>query len=299
MKKLCFIFIIFVFCSISIFGDNDTQEEVGSFLFLPNSSNQFVNEEQAFIQLNNLAQYLSNKNIIPGQIIVYGYAAFAPNRIESFDLSRERAVFVINELRKRGVSKDLFSDPVGYGSVYLWGNNANEDNRKLNRRVRILLSGEFPILITQEIITAEIETLIPGNVYKNQAMPEYTQKESSFKLPWWLLLALFILLLLLLLFFLLRKRSQKPINKDGGANAQPQILKTNTESAPVTAAFTVNLDEKIRIRAYELSRQRNVQGDYRDQDWYDAIREISAWYTARGYSVSNDNESWWATRSYS
>ena len=299
MKKLYFIFIIFVFCGISIFGDNDTQEEVGSFLFLPNSSNQFVNEEQAFIQLDNLAQYLSNKSLVPGQIIVYGYTAFAPNRIESLNLSRERAFFVINELRKRGISKDLFSDPVGYGSVYLWGNNANENNRKLNRRVRILLNSESPIHITQEIITAEKETLTPGSIYGTQAVPEDTQKESSFKFPWWLLLALFVLLLLLLLFFMLRKRSRKPVHKDGGVNAQPQILKTNTEPAPVTATFTVNLDERIRLRAYELSRQRNVQGNYRDQDWYDAVSEISVWYTAHGYSVSHDNGSWWATRSYS
>jgi len=299
MKKLYFLFIIFVFCGISIFGDNEIQEEVDFLLFLPNSSSQFVNEEQAFIQLDNLAQYLSNKNLIPGQIIVYGYAAFAPNKIESFDLSKERAFFVINELRKRGVSKDLFSDPVGYGSVYLWGNNADENNRKLNRRVRILLGGESPVPITQEIINAETETLIPSSVYINQAEPEDTQKKSSFKFPWWLLLALFILLFLLLLFFLLRKRSRKPVRKDGGASAQPQILKKNTEPAPVTATFTVNLDERIRFRAYELSRQRNVEGDYRDQDWYDAVREISDWYTSRGYSVSNDNGSWWATRSYS
>jgi len=300
MKKLYFIFILFVFCGISIFSDNDKQEEVDFLLFLPNSADQFVNEEQAVIQLNNLAKYLSNKNPVSGQIIVYGYAAFAPNDIDSVDLSRERAFFVINELKKRGISKDLFSEPVGYGSVYLWGNNTDEDDRKPNRRVRILLSGESPIPITPEIINAETETVIPAGVNKKQAMPEDTREKLSFNFPLWILLILPVFLLLLLLF---KKKSQKPIPKKTTESVQPQIPKT--ETAPVQAAVTeddsiivvttVNLDEEIRFCAYEYFQRRNGEEDYRDQDWYDALQEISALYTARGHSVFYDGGYWWAS----
>jgi len=300
MKKRYFIFIFFVFCGISIFGNNNKQEEVDYLLFLPNSGNRFVNEEQAFIQLNNLAQYLSGKNLRPGQIIVYGYAAFAQNDIGSVDLSIERALFVINELQRRGISKDLFSEPVGYGSVYLWGDNANEDDRKLNRRVRILLDGESPMPITPEIVNAETKTVIPDRAHEEPVMLKDTPKKSG-KFPWWILFALAIFLLLLFLHLLLKRRFQRPVHKKETANAQPQIPKTDTVPAPVETMITstVNLDEEIRLRAYELSQQRNGQGDYRDQDWYNALREISAWYKACGHSVFSDGGCWWASRSFS
>ena len=291
-------FIIFIFCGISIFGDNDTREEVDSLLFMPNSSNQFVNGKQAFIQLDNLAQYLSSKNLTPGQIIVCGYTAFAQNKIEPFGLSRERALFVINELQKRGVSKDLFSDPEGYGSVNLWGDNFSENDRKPNRRVRILLGGESPVPVTQEIINVETKAAVPDSIHEEAAAPGDMTKKSGFKFPWWVLL---LLALLLLLFLLLKRKSEKPVHKDGGTNVQPEILKTEAVAKPVPtiAAYTVNLDEEIRFRAYELYKQRNGQGDYRDQDWFNALREISAWYMARDYSVTADGGHWWASRAYS
>jgi len=306
MKKRYFIFIFFVICGISIFSDNDRQEEVDFLLFSPNSSDQFVNDEQASIQLDNLARYLSNKNLTPGQIIVYGYAAFAQNDIESVALSRDRALFVIDELQKRGVSKDLFSDPVGYGSVYLWGNNDNENDRKLNRRVRILLDGESPTPVTHEVINAETETEKTDIVHEEpavtEATPEDTSKESDSKFPWWVLL-----LLALLIALLLKKRSRKPTPKNETTIVQPRIPEADPVPAPVpvpvpaaaTAVNTVNLDEEIRLRAYELSQRRNEQGDYRDQDWYNAVREISAWYTACGYSVFFEDGHWWASQSYS
>ncbi|MDR0301337.1 MAG: OmpA family protein, partial [Treponema sp.] len=205
MKKWYFTFIFFVFYGISVFGDNNKQEEIDFLLFLPNSSNLFADEEQAFIQLDNLAQYLSNKNFSPGQIIVYGYTAFAPNDIEPIDLSRERAVFVINELQRRGISKNLFSEPVGYGSVNLWGDNTDEDDRKLNRRVRVLLDGESPLLITQEIINSD-------SVYKESILRKDIPVKSGRRFPWWnwlLILALFTALI----FLLLKKRSRKTVNK--------------------------------------------------------------------------------------
>jgi len=277
MKKLYFTFIIFVFCGFLISGGSDIQEEAGYLLFMPNSGNQFENEEQAFIQLDNLAQYLMNKNLIPGKILVNGYAAYAPNNIEPVDLSRERAVFVMNELQKRGVSKELFSEPAGYGSVYLWGSNIDENDRRLNRRVSILVEGEFPVTIP-ETIDAGQKTIIPvkkaGNYHSN-----------------FLFRVLFLLAVFLILFLILLKEiSRRPAHKN---------TKTNTKSASSAASFTVNLDEQIRSRAYEISQQRKEQGDFRDQDWYNAAREISAWYTVRNYSVFTDGGSWWAYRAYS
>jgi hypothetical protein len=305
MKKLYLVLIFFAFYGFFVFGNNDMQEEADALLFLPNSSNRFVNEEQAFIQLNKLAQYLSNKNLMPGQIIVYGYAAYAQNDINSVDLSKERALFVMDELQKRGVSKNLFADPVGIGSVYLWGDNANENDKKLNRRVRILLAGESPMPITQDNITAKAErpkAETVNTVIKNPAVTKDRSKESSFKFPWWIL-ALLAFLLFLFFLLLLKGRSQKTVHKKGTANAHPKISKTETvpdftPQAAVTTS-TVNLDEEIRARAYELSRRHNGLGDYREEDWYDAVREISALYTSCGHSVYNDGGRWWASRSFS
>jgi len=323
VKRLCLIFIFFVFCGISIFSENDDQEEVDFLLFSPNSSNQFVNYEQSVIQLNKLAQYLSNKKLTPGQIIVYGYAAFAPIDIDSVDLSRERALFVINELQKRGISKELFSEPIGHGSVYLWGNNTNENDRKLNRRVRILLGGETPIQITEEIINAEPET-VPESV---QEMPPITQKEprekSDFNFPWWLLLLLPLLLLLLLL----KKRPKKSTHKETIVNTQqtpkadapkpapapepvppPPVIaptpepipvqETKHEAAapvPIMETTTINLDEEIRFCAYEHFERRGGVNGSREQDWYDALSVVSARYTPRGYSVFFKDGYWWAS----
>jgi len=292
MKKLYFISIFFVLCGISIFGSNETQEEVDFLLFLPNSSNSFVNEEQAFIQLDNLAQYLSNKNLVPGQIIVYGYAAFAPNKIKSVDLSKERAFFVMNELQKRGVPKELFSEPVGYGSVNLWGNNANENDRKLNRRARILLDGVSPVPITQEIMDAETdpEPVILTSAYEKPAAQENTSKETNFRFPWWLLILFTVFMFLLLL--LLMKMSRNPVEKSGNTTAD---IISDSDSSAASTANKVNLDQEIRVRAFELSRRHNEQDNYREQDWYNAVREISAWYTACGHSVFYDGRFWWAS----
>jgi hypothetical protein len=313
MKKRYFVFIFSVLCCIVVFGDTGTQEEVDFLLFSPNSGSRFENEEKAFVQLNNLAQYLLSKNLVPGQIIVYGYAAYAPNEIKSTDLSKERALTVMEELQKRGVSKELFADPVGYGAVYLWGNNDTENTRKLNRRVRVLLDGESPMPITQDVITAEAEAsanaedIIPEIVYTAPVTPEITiystLEKVSFKFPWWILPLLAFLALAFLLFFLLGKKSRKTVYKDGIINAQaPEaVIIPEPEPAKVTTTYTVNLDEEIRARAYELSRQRRIagqcdeQGDYRELDWHNAVREISAWYIACGHSVFSDGEAWWAS----
>jgi len=322
MKKLYLLFMIFIVCGIFTYGDNNEREEVDFLLFMPNSGVRFVNEEQAFIQLNKLALYLSNKNLNPGQIIVYGYAAYAPNDIRSDDLSKERALTVINELQKRGVPKAYFADPVGYGSVYQWGSNANENDKKPNRRVRILLDGESPVPITRKIIeaetgapqTTEIKPILEKKVAPRN-IPEYTPKRTNAKFPWWVL-PLFTLFLL----FLLIIKTRKPAHKEETAHTASQFTQMDIvpafvsvpetepeaelEASPeltrkeAVTTWTVNLDEEIRTRAYELSQQRGEKGDYRDQDWYNAVYEISSWYTACGHMVYSDGGYWWATRTY-
>jgi len=252
MKKLYFVFIFFIFCGFSIFGNNDNKEEVGFLLFMPNSGNRFANEEQAFIQLNNLARYLSDKNLKPGQIVVYGYAASAPNNFKSDDLSIERALTVIEELRKRGISKDLFAEPVGHGAVYLWGGNTSENDRKLNRRARIFLVPPMPV--TQEVITAEIETpkakapaagtprVEAGKTFKKETNAskysmKYPQKKANYKFFWWLLPLLAILLLFFLLLLLFKESSRKPAHKAETVKAEPPVSQTGIVPviAPVPA----------------------------------------------------------------
>jgi len=272
MKKFYFMFIIFIFCVFLISGGNDIQEEVGFFMFMPNSSNQFVNEEYAFIKLDKLAQYLLNKNLVPGQILVNGYAAFAPNDIEPFELSRERALFVINELQKRGVSKELFSEPAGHGAVRLWSSKSEEYDRKLNRRVNILLISESPVTNTGE----------------KPVIPVDTKTRSSLNFPFWIIFPLVVFIIPLL--HLLKEKYGRKTHKN---------TKKKTASSYSAASYTVSLDEQIRSRAYEISQQRKEQGDFRDQDWYNATREISALYKVRSHSVFFDSGSWWAHRLYS
>jgi hypothetical protein len=303
MKKMFLTFIFFVFCCIFVFGNNDTQGETDSLLFMPNSADQFVDREQASIQLDNLARSLSNIKLVPGQIIVYGYAAYAPNDINSDDLSKERALFVINELQKRGVSKYLFAEPVGNGSVYLWGDNVNENDRKLNRRVRIVLRDEPSVNVVRENKNTIIKTSVPDFIYNRR--PAVTTVDTpiqpNYKFPWWILVLLS--LYLLFLFIILLKRSRKQTYKEGIVKTQLQASETEnaSEFTPKSTLTTsmVNLDEEIRNRAYELSLQHYGLGDYREQDWNIAVSEISAMYKACGHSVYSDGESWWASRSYS
>jgi len=284
MKKLCLVSVFFVLIGFLAINAEE-QEEIDFLLFLPNSADQFVNHQQAMVQLDSLAKYLTSKELIPGQIFVYGYAAFAVNDIDAGSLSRDRALFVISELQRRGVPQNLFSAAVGEGSVDLWGDNSDDEDRSPNRRVRVVLDGA--IITPQTVKAAEPEIKI---TVKEEApvIQESTTDESSSKFPWWLLLLLLLLLLAALLFLLLKKKKKAEPEKA----AEPVIVPA---AAIATSTVTVNLQEEIRFRAYELYLQRNGQSENEYEDWCTAVIQISAKYRADGYEVYRDGD-WWAKK---
>ena len=302
MKKWVLAFVFFVFIVFLALGDTEKLEEIDFLLFLPDSSSLFVNEEQAMVQLDNLAKYLMGRELIPGQIYVYGYAAFADNDIESIALSRDRALLVINELRKRGVPQNLFSAPVGYGSVDLWGGNTDEEDRISNRRVRVVL-GDI-VLAAETRMAAEPEIKISG--MDNDEVPiipesiyEKPTNKSSSKFPWWILFPLAFLADLI--FFVLRKRKRtgrkktKP-EKAREPTAAPAAASESVKPIIISTA-TVNLEEEIRFRAYERYLLRNGQSENEYEDWCIAVIEICAKYEADGYQAFWASGNWWARKS--
>jgi hypothetical protein len=260
-------------------------------LFLPDSSNRFANEEQAMRQLDNLAEYLKDRDLVPGQIHVYGYSAAFANDIDPTDISMDRALFVINELKERGVSGDLFSDPVAYGAVDLWGGNTDEEDRSPNRRVRILLDGNFltPVVIQAVEPEVPIPAIEEEIAEKEIAEEVIVQKVSSEKkcsiFPWILLPLLLLLFFFFFLFFLFRKKRNKAVI--AGA---PIVV-----PAPTTVTV-VNLDDEILFCSFMLYLQRNGQSENAYEDWYKAVTIICAKYEADDYQTYAENGSWWAKK---
>ena len=276
MKNLCFVFILCVFIGSFAFSETNAHEEVDYLLFMPNSSNQLANEEQAMIHLDNVARYLMDRNLSPGQIHVHGYTAVAVNDIDSLDLSRDRAFFVIFELQKRGIPETLFADPVAYGEVDFWGSNIDEDERGPNRRVRILLDGH---VLTSDTIET-FDPIIDSDEEIVQEEPE--NDESTSKFPW-LLLLLIPLIGAILLF---RKKPRK----------KPETSKAVPVVEMVISYTTVNLEDEIRLRAYELFLERNGQNGDAYGDWCKAVIEICTKYEAAGYETYTENGHWLARR---
>ena len=247
MKKLCFLFVLVILIGFPAFIN--TQEEVDFLLFFPNSGSQFADEEQTMLHLDNVAIYLMDRNISPGQIRVEGYTAVAANDIDSLALSMERALHVINELQKRGVPEVLFAEPVAFGAVDIWGSNVNENSRILNRRVRIILdelvltSGAIeasdPDTLSAEVPGGGSDTLsVEGSGVEPWVISDRTIKASGFP---WILLFLAIPLIAVILFFALRSRKKtKP--------ARPEPVAAAEKSEPIAAAekpaVPVAADEK-------------------------------------------------------
>ena len=258
MKKLClaavFSAVFFVLIVFFAFGDTEEQEEIDYLLFLPNSSSLFVNEEQARVQLDNLAKYLIDKELIPGLVNVYGYAAFAANDIDPVHLSRNRALWVVNELQKRGVPYLLFSDAVGHGSVDLWGSNTNEEGRSPNRRVRVVLNGSVLVLeqSTGQVIESEVplpaepetadseilslSTHFDEEPIMEEAVIRYDATDRPRKeFPWWILLPIFIFVLIPYIFAKDKKRVVYKTTKPRKAVSPPSA----SVATPITASPVV------------------------------------------------------------
>jgi len=318
MKKLSLVSFFILFIILFAFSEPENQKEIDYLLFLPNSGSLFVDETQAAIQLDNLAKYLLDKDLTSGQIYVFGYTAFAANDMDSVDLSRERALFVINELQRRGVSRNLFSEPVGRGSVDLWGGNTNEEDRSPNRRVRVVLEGN--IVTPEAIEVSEPEIVISSVDEKEPVRQETMTKKPGAKFPLWLFILLFFLTQIAVLIFVLSMRKKswaaKPAEsvKTEPVKAEPvkieppkaepvktesvkaELVKVEPAAAPVIITkTTVKLDEEIRQRAYELYLERGSQHGNMAGDWYSALSEVCAKYKSAGYRIDFEGEHWWAS----
>jgi hypothetical protein len=314
MGKRYFVVVFIVFLGLFAFADTGEQEEIDFLLFLPNSAEKFVEEERAKIQLDNIAKYVLDKKPDSGQIHVYGYTADVVNDIDSVDLSKARALLVINELLKRGMARELFSDPVAYGPVDLWGDNIDENDRIPNRRVRIVLDGTVltpAVLATVEPVV-EPEIIITRGDDGETVKRESTQDKSDSKFPWIILLLLLALAAFLFLLSKL-KRKNRTTNPASAkpAPAEPRVIHASPPPASViapliipappdesvtTSEMKVNLDEEIRFRAYELYLLRYGQNEDEVNDWYRAVTEICGRYDASGYQTYKSDGSWWAKK---
>jgi hypothetical protein len=329
MKKLSLVSLFLFFITLFAFGAPENPEEIDHLLFLPDESRLFVNEAEAMIQLDNLARYLLGKNLASGQIYVYGYAAFAENDVDPVNLSRERALFVTGELQRRGVSRNLFSDPVGHGSVSLWGRNTDEEDRSPNRRVRVILDGN---IVTPEIINepeiikeSEPEIVISSADDREPVSQEAATEKSGAKFPLWLLFLLLFLALIAALIYLLSRRKKSPAAKPAApVKTKPvkiKLVKTKpvkakpvkaepmkielakaepVKAAPAAAAAIITktpviLDEEIRQRAYELFQERGSQHGNMAGDWYNALSDVCAKYKSAGYRIYLEGDHWWAS----
>ena len=292
MKKLYLISFFLILIVSFAFGGPENQEEIDYLLFLPNSGSQFVNEAQAMIQLDNLAKSLLGKELTQGQIIVYGYAAYAVNDIDSENLSRDRALFVISELQKRGVPQNLFSDPAGLGSVDIWGGNTNEEDRSPNRRVRVVLDSS--IVTTETIKAAEPEIIISAKDEKEPVTHEAVTEKSASIFPWRLFLIL--LALIAALIYLLSRRRKSPAAKPAEPVKAEPVKAEPSAAAVIVSKKTVNLDEEIRRRAYELYLERGGQEGDAAGDWHKALTEVCAKYESTGYKTYFEGECWFALK---
>ena len=266
MKKLCLGFVLFAF--IAAFADTNEQVEIDFLLFMPNSSNQFADESLAMEHLDNMARYLTARNVGTGQIHVHGFAAAATNDVDPASLSKDRALFVISELQRRGVPAKLFAEPAAFGSVDFWGDNKDEDQRAPNRRVRIFLDGYF-------LSPTHIDAFINDEIVKDK---------SPYIFPWWILI---LLPLLLLLLFFASKRKKK---------VKPAASKVPLAAASTTSYTIVNLEDEIRFHAYELYIERNGQNGDRVTDWLKSVIEVCARYKVKGYKTYPKDNSWWARK---
>ena len=283
MKKFSLVVFFLIFSAPVIFGQTGNHEEIDYLLFLPNSGDAFANEIQAGIQLDNIASHIKKLNLAPGQIIVYGYTAFSMIDIDALDLSRQRADFIINELQKRGISRNLFANPVGHGSVDLWGNNIAEEDKIPNRRARILVDGKIimpAIIVEPEIVIEPEPEPAPAPKVIIIEEPEPAAFKERIKFPWIILLP-FLLIPLFLIMAKMKKEKpeEKPVVKPAPAETTEEII---------------NLEEEIRRRAYFRSQDHDYSDV--DQDWFVELPNVRREYEEKGYITYIENGTWWAKK---
>jgi hypothetical protein len=318
MKRLYLV--LFILTGFLAFGDTEEQE-VDYLLFLPNSGNEFVDQEQAMLQLDNMANYLKGRNLVPGQIHVYGYSANFANDIDSVTISRDRALFVISELEKRGVANDLFAAPVGRGEADTWGYNPEEYDmgRGPNRRVIVMLDGNAvtPQIMQEVEPELDIEETVVEETFVEETVvtvvkEDSTEKQKS-KFPWWIFLLILLLLLLLIVLLSAKKKKRSPTVTPAALptvtpavmpqappqeTAEPVIAAAPVFVPAATSEKIVNLEEEILFRSYELYLQHKDQYIDVDGDWHRAVCDVSARYEADGWQVYRENWYWWARKTF-
>jgi hypothetical protein len=149
----------------------------------------------------------------------------------------------------------------------------------------------------ETIIESEPEIIISSADDKEPVSHETTTEKSGAKFPWrFLLMLLLFALIAALAYFLSKRKKAKPAES---VKAEPE-KEESVEEAPAAASVintmrTVNLDEEIRLRAYELYLERGSQDGNMDGDWYRAETEICAKYKTDGYQTYFDGVSFQAS----
>jgi len=188
MKKSLLIF--FLFLSIFAFADPIIYDDYGFILFQLNTS-ELLNVPVADHQLDEIAKKLMQQELNNGQIHIFGYTAKANNEIDDIELSAARARKIAAELQARGVPSVYFAPIEAKGSTSEWGNNSNEEEQRLNRRVTILVKHEE----TASILPVPSEYNV-GVSTNNKTIEQENKKSFSF--PWWILLIIVLIILIVL-----------------------------------------------------------------------------------------------------
>ena len=72
-----------------------------------------------------------------------------------------------------------------------------------------------------------------------------------------------------------KKRTRKPTTEAQSTTKVTETAKNGSKPTVISEGIHVtNLEEQIRIRAYELYLQRNGNGGSPEQDWFQAASEI-------------------------
>jgi len=151
------ILFILLFACFSVFCQSQEKGEIGFVRFMPDSSDIFEDEKNANSQLDEWANTLKNSELSKGQIRVEGFTADVENGIDPVKLSKDRALFIINELEKRGVSPSFFSEPVGHGATTKYSDKLIPESMKENRRAILINNVNNSPVINNEKVKKAIK----------------------------------------------------------------------------------------------------------------------------------------------